>query len=185
MGAKTKRGVAGAVVSVLFVAVWWLSDGGGDTAAPAGGVSVTTISSSDSADWDTSREKRPSSAGPVTQESTAAVSSPTAAPPQGIAPCRDGSLPPQVDQVLRAIDAGGPFNHPDKDGSRFGNYENHLPRRPRDYYREYTVDTPGERSRGARRIVTGGDRQTRPEVYYYTFDHYDSFCLITGRGRQR
>ncbi|MGB6142711.1 MAG: ribonuclease domain-containing protein, partial [Rhodanobacter sp.] len=46
------------------------------------------------------------------------------------------------------------------------------PKEPRGYYHEYTVETPGARNRGARRIVTGG---TPPEVWYYTDDHYRSF----------
>jgi len=54
----------------------------------------------------------------------------------------------------------------------FGNYEGLLPKEPRGYYHEYTVETPGARNRGARRIVTGG---TPPEVWYYTDDHYRSF----------
>ena len=51
-----------------------------------------------------------------------------------------------------------------------------LPQRPRGYYREYTVDTPGARTRGTRRIVTGGDP---PEAWYYTDDHYESFRSFT------
>ena len=54
----------------------------------------------------------------------------------------------------------------------FGNREGHLPRKPRGWYREYTVETPGLSHRGARRIVTGGDP---PREWYYTDDHYDSF----------
>ena len=46
------------------------------------------------------------------------------------------------------------------------------PGKPRGYYREYTVRTPGLNHRGARRIVTGGDP---PREWYYTDDHYDSF----------
>lgn len=54
----------------------------------------------------------------------------------------------------------------------FFNREGLLPAKPRGYYREFTVDTPGLSHRGARRIVTGGDP---PEVWYYTDDHYASF----------
>ena len=57
----------------------------------------------------------------------------------------------------------------------FGNREAHLPPRPRGYYREYTVDTPGLSHRGARRIVTGGQP---PEVWFYTEDHYASFKVF-------
>jgi len=78
-------------------------------------------------------------------------------------------LPPEARQVLRLIDAGGPFPYK-RDGAIFGNREQRLPTRPRGYYREYTVPTPGARDRGARRIVAGegGER-------YYTDDHYRSF----------
>jgi len=80
-------------------------------------------------------------------------------------------LPPEADTTLDAIERGGPFAH-DRDGSVFQNRERRLPERPRGYYREYTVETPGASDRGARRIVTGGDP---PEVFYYTNDHYRSF----------
>jgi ribonuclease T1 len=73
--------------------------------------------------------------------------------------------------TIALIQRGGPYPHR-QDGSVFGNREQRLPQRPRGYYREYTVDTPGLQHRGARRIVTGGDP---PEAWYYTDDHYDSF----------
>jgi ribonuclease T1 len=85
-------------------------------------------------------------------------------------------LPPEAIATLQAIEAGGPFPY-DRDGTVFQNREGLLPQRPRGYYREYTVETPGSRDRGARRIVTGGDP---PEVYYYTDDHYRSFRRIEG-----
>lgn len=83
-------------------------------------------------------------------------------------------LPPEARQTLRQIQQNGPFPYP-KDGSIFGNFERRLPRVARGYYREYTVRTPGERSRGARRIIAGGQP---PEVYYYTDDHYQTFRRI-------
>ena len=46
-----------------------------------------------------------------------------------------------------------------------------LPDEPRGYYREYTVETPGSSDRGARRIVTGGER---PAAFYWTADHYET-----------
>lgn len=90
-------------------------------------------------------------------------------------------LPPEAAQTLRLIQRGGPFPYPQKDGSVFGNFEKRLPIRPRGYYREYTVPTPGSRDRGARRIVAGegknGNVATSGE-YYYTANHYRSFARI-------
>lgn len=80
-------------------------------------------------------------------------------------------LPPEALDVLQRIQRGGGFRHR-QDGSVFRNREGLLPRRPRGYYREYTVPTPGSPDRGARRIVVGGDP---PQEAYYTPDHYQSF----------
>jgi guanyl-specific ribonuclease Sa len=83
----------------------------------------------------------------------------------------DASLPAQAREMVQRINRGGPFEH-SQDGAVFGNYEGLLPKQPRGYYHEYTVETPGARTRGARRIVTGG---TPPVEWYYTDDHYRSF----------
>ncbi|MDQ6629497.1 MAG: ribonuclease [Pseudomonadota bacterium] len=87
-------------------------------------------------------------------------------------------LPDEARKVHRSILAGGPFLY-SKDGSVFGNRERTLPRERRGFYREYTVATPGERSRGARRIICGGVMPTAPSSCYYTGDHYASFNRIT------
>ena len=87
------------------------------------------------------------------------------------------ALPPQAQQTQRLIQSGGPFPYA-KDGSVFGNRERHLPQVRRGYYREYTVQTPGARDRGARRIICGGYRPTTPDACYYTSDHYTSFQRI-------
>lgn len=87
-----------------------------------------------------------------------------------------GDLPREARATLSLIRNGGPFPHR-KDGVVFGNREKLLPLQRRGYYTEYTVPTPGVRSRGARRIVAGGDPQTSGE-YYYTEDHYQSFLKI-------
>jgi ribonuclease T1 len=81
-------------------------------------------------------------------------------------------LPPQAREVLRSIQLGGPFPYP-QDGRVFENRERRLPTRPSGYYREYTVPTPGQRDRGARRIITG-----RNAELYYTDDHYRRFKRI-------
>ena len=80
-------------------------------------------------------------------------------------------LPHEAHQTVTLILRGGPFPYP-QDGSVFANRERLLPQQPRGWYHEYTVDTPGLRHRGARRIVTGG---TPPRQWYYTDDHYRSF----------
>lgn len=89
----------------------------------------------------------------------------------------EAQLPPQGRSVLALIYQGGPFAH-DKDGVVFGNRERLLPASARGYYREYTVRTPGERSRGARRIVCGGSQPAAPDACFYTDDHYASFRKI-------
>ena len=89
-------------------------------------------------------------------------------------------LPAQARMTLGLIHQGGPFPFP-RDGIVFGNYEKRLPRRARGYYHEYTVPTPGVRSRGARRIIAGEgpgrDVRTSGE-YWYSDDHYQSFARI-------
>jgi len=85
-------------------------------------------------------------------------------------------LPVEARDTLQLIRTGGPFPY-ERDGVRFGNRERLLPGRARDYYREYTVRTPGAKHRGARRIVCGGPPRA-PEACYYTDDHYRSFARI-------
>ena len=87
------------------------------------------------------------------------------------------ALPAQAQTTHRLILAGGPFPHR-KDGSVFGNRERLLPGKRRGYYHEYTVETPGARDRGARRIVCGGTPVTAPEACFYTADHYSTFKRI-------
>ncbi len=81
-------------------------------------------------------------------------------------------LPAEAEETLQRIDANEP--HPyDKDGSTFQNREGILPDHERGHYQEFTVKTPGESTRGARRIVSGQDGER-----YYTSDHYRSFREI-------
>ena len=72
------------------------------------------------------------------------------------APIALQDLPKEGQDTYQLIRQGGPFRY-EKDGVVFGNREKQLPAAKRGYYREYTVKTPGERSRGARRIVCGGE----------------------------
>lgn len=89
------------------------------------------------------------------------------------------ALPPEAYATLALIERGGPFPYR-QDGTTFQNRERLLPRRERGWYREYTVRTPGEGDRGARRIVTGG---RPPGEFWYSADHYRSFRRIDARGR--
>jgi ribonuclease T1 len=63
-------------------------------------------------------------------------------------------LPREAAETLALIKSGGPFPFR-KDGIVFQNRERRLPVKPRGYYTEYTVRTPGRADRGARRIVAG------------------------------
>lgn len=78
-------------------------------------------------------------------------------------------LPPEARTTIGLIDQGGPYPYR-QDDSVFQNRERHLPEVPRGSYREYTVKTPGESDRGARRII-----KARDGTLYYTDDHYASF----------
>ncbi|MDF8266171.1 ribonuclease [Luteipulveratus flavus] len=93
--------------------------------------------------------------------------------------CSLSSLPPEATTTAILIRSGGPFPY-EQDGVVFQNREAILPAQTTGYYHEYTVKTPGSDTRGARRIVTGGTPLTSPPNWYYTGDHYASFCKITG-----
>ncbi len=86
-------------------------------------------------------------------------------------------LPKEARETYRLVLRGGPFPY-SKDGVTFGNYEKALPAKSRGYYHEYTVPTPGSRTRGARRIVCGGSEKSAPDVCYYSDDHYMTFKVI-------
>lgn len=99
--------------------------------------------------------------------------------------CPIATLPPEVADTVKRIHAGGPFPFPRSDGEVFANHEGHLPEQRRGYYHEYTVITPRARDRSVRRIVTGGTPLAHPAQYFYTGNHYDSFCLVTDAGGQQ
>jgi ribonuclease T1 len=81
-------------------------------------------------------------------------------------------LPKEARATLALIRKGGPYPYA-KDNSVFGNREGALPKHRRGYYREFTVKTPGERTRGARRIIKGASGEL-----FYTDDHYSHFRRI-------
>jgi ribonuclease T1 len=102
----------------------------------------------------------------------AAQKAPVQAPAPALGEMRIAELPPEARETIALIHKAGPYPYA-RDGAVFVNREGTLPRQKRGYYREYTVKTPGERTRGARRIVAGkaGD-------FFYTDDHYNHFHRI-------
>jgi ribonuclease T1 len=148
------------LLGVLLAGGYLVSAIRSDGSAPSGSGPATTASAGRSGAVATASNGR---SGEVASPSRAA---------DGLATVRSADLPPQARQVLRLIDAGGPFPYP-QDGSVFGNVERLLPVQPRGWYREYTVPTPESPDRGARRIVAGRDG-----ARYYTGDHYESFARI-------
>lgn len=128
----------------------------GTTTAPTTGAAATSASASPA-------PSRPAQAAPAPAQKN----------PSGLPAIRESQLPAEGRRVLALIRAGGPYRY-SQDDQAFGNFEGILPRRDRGYYREYTVPTPGESDRGARRIVAGADGEK-----YYTGDHYESFSFIT------
>ncbi|WP_245602060.1 ribonuclease domain-containing protein [Hamadaea tsunoensis] len=112
-------------------------------------------------------------ASPASSPSVAASTSAGAATPvSGLRTVRETELPAEARQTLALIDKGGPYPY-SRDGIVFSNNEKLLPQRPRGYYHEYTVVTPGSKDRGARRLITG----TAGDIYY-TDDHYASFRQV-------
>lgn len=103
---------------------------------------------------------------------SSAVPVPTPGWAKGMATVRAGALPQQARDVLALIDKGGPYQYR-QDGTVFGNFEKVLPKQKRGHYHEFTVRTPGERDRGARRIVTGEGGE-----FFYTDDHYKTFKAV-------
>jgi len=59
-------------------------------------------------------------------------------------------------------------------GDSFGNREGLLPKEKGRTYTECDIDTDGEKSRGAKRLVFSNDG-----LYFYTEDHYESFDEVT------
>jgi ribonuclease T1 len=92
------------------------------------------------------------------------------------APLAVTQLPGEAQSTLKLIARGGPFPYA-RDGVAFGNREKLLPLRGHGYYHEYTVPTPGAKTRGARRIICGGAKSSIAECYY-SDDHYQSFRRI-------
>lgn len=77
-------------------------------------------------------------------------------------------LKPTLDRIKDGI-----RNPHRNDGAIFRNFSNHLPRKSRNYYREYVVPTEGVRGPGPQRLIIGEEGEI-----YYTFDHYESFIKV-------
>lgn len=78
----------------------------------------------------------------------------------------------EVQKTLKSIKEDNPRYY--KDGAIFMNRERLLPvQEDKSYYSEWTVKTPGESDRGARRIIEG-----KWGELYFTDDHYISFTRI-------
>lgn len=60
-------------------------------------------------------------------------------------------------------------------GDKFGNREGLLPKAEGRQYYECDIDTNGQDSRGAKRLVFSNDG-----LVYYTEDHYETFTLLYG-----
>ncbi|MEU8433668.1 ribonuclease domain-containing protein [Streptomyces sp. NPDC029216] len=118
------------------------------------------------------KDRQAAPAGTGASSGVAASAAPAPSWAKGMATVRADALPPQAREVLALIDKGGPYAYR-QDGTVFGNFEKALPKQKRGYYHEYTVKTPGERDRGARRIVTGEGGE-----FYYTDDHYQTFKAV-------
>ena len=97
--------------------------------------------------------------------------------PPVIAEISMAALPLEARHTIDLIKRGGPYPF-QRDGVVFGNYERLLPSRPRGYYREFTVPTPGAANRGARRVIAGGNSSGAGAEFYYTADHYRSFQRV-------
>lgn len=116
--------------------------------------------------------------GPAPSAAVSQSPTPGQAPAAGVAnpsrlpEIRASDLPAEARQTLALIARGGPYPY-SRDNVTFGNFERILPRKASGYYREFTVRTPGESDRGARRIVAGAAGEK-----YYTADHYETFKFI-------
>ncbi|WP_353950589.1 ribonuclease domain-containing protein [Knoellia sp. S7-12] len=139
------------LVAVLVAGLWWVA------------TRDDTLSPGDSPGAQATATAGPSGTAYPSNENT---------PDSGLDTIAESKLPKEARAVLVLIRAGGPYKY-DQDDKTFQNREGILPSQERDYYREYTVETPGSDDRGARRIIGGrdGDR-------YWTTDHYDSFRQI-------
>ncbi|AKE40962.1 guanyl-specific ribonuclease [Corynebacterium kutscheri] len=138
----------------------------------------TTASSTTASPAKTTTVISASSIRPIPKNTATKISARQTSIRTSIDECYVDTLPKEAEEVIDDILSGGPFEYPESDGKHFGNYEGLLPKEKSSYYREYTVESPGIRHRGERRIVVGGGSPTDPDTWYYTDDHFESFCSI-------
>ena len=110
---------------------------------------------------------------PASHSAGPAVTAPAVVAPLAVGDICESKLPAEAGDTLDLIDKGGPYPYP-QDGTVFDNREGILPDQGSGYYHEFTVETPGSPDRGAKRIVTGKEKQED----YYTKDHYESFDKV-------
>ena len=147
-------------IGLVLLVWWWASEPStGEAGQPAAAGSSASAAS------------RPGGSG-ASDAKTVEPRDTSGLPSVGVA-----DLPREAQRTLDLISSGGPYPY-SRDGVVFQNRERLLPRKTSGYYREYTVPTPGQNDRGARRIITGksGER-------YWTDDHYASFRVVEGGAR--
>ncbi len=93
-------------------------------------------------------------------------------PATGLGIIRESQLTAEARRTLTLIRRGEPYPY-SRDGIVYNNYNRVLPQHPKGWYHEFTVPTPGESDRGARRLILGKDG-----ALFYTADHYTTFRLI-------
>jgi ribonuclease T1 len=161
--ARARSLLAGLVVVALVVLALVLNDGSVTAGAPP--VSTPRVS--------TPGVSTPGVSTPATAAPSPTTASSGRDPETGLRWVQLGTLPREAQRTVTLIEAGGPYPY-GKDGATFGNRERILPVQRAGFYREYTVVTPGEGDRGARRIVAGDEGRQ----LFYTGDHYSSFVRI-------
>ncbi len=155
---------------VIFAGGYWLGVSGEDDIVDVGGGTFQTETTPP-----TSQPPEPTTASTEATTTSDQTNQVEVLPPaqySDLPPVLVTELPAEAIDTLDLIASGGPYPF-DRDGLTFQNREGILPDFARGHYREFTVITPGESTRGARRIVSGADGEL-----YYTSDHYNSFREI-------
>nr|WP_042194290.1 ribonuclease domain-containing protein [Kibdelosporangium sp. MJ126-NF4]CEL21221.1 Guanyl-specific ribonuclease Sa [Kibdelosporangium sp. MJ126-NF4]CTQ96212.1 Guanyl-specific ribonuclease Sa [Kibdelosporangium sp. MJ126-NF4] len=161
MGSRKRITFALVGLVILVVAGWLVREASTDsTPSPAPASSAPSSSSA------------PGTSAPGTSGASSGASSTVPGQSSGLRIMALSKLPKEATATWRLIESGGPYPYP-RDGVVFENREKRLPVAAKEYYHEYTVQTPDSRDRGARRLIYGKEREL-----YYTENHYDSFVLV-------